>query len=149
MMKADIAMKPLLSPFAAWGLAFGFAVGWGAFVMPGTTFLPGAGPLGRAVGVVLGAAAMLVFAWNYHVLAKGRPGPAGAFAYAHDVLGPDYGFLVAWSLLLAYLAILWANATALVLLVRFVAGDAFQVGFHSPGCVRLRSTNRQVKNGKH
>ncbi len=149
MMKADIAMKPFLSPFAAWGLAFGFAVGWGAFVMPGTTFLPGGGPLGTAIGVAVGAAAMAVFAWNYHVMVRRHPGPGGAFAYAYDVLGPDYGFLVGWSLLLAYMAILWANATALVLLVRFVAGDAFQVGFHSPGCVRLRSTNRQVKNGKH
>ena len=119
-----------LSPFGAWGVAFGFAVGWGAFVMPGASFLPGAGPLGTAIGVVVGAVAMLVFAWNYHVLVRGRPGPGGAFAYAHDVLGPDYGFLVAWSLLLAYLAILWANATALVLLVRFMAGGAFQVGFH-------------------
>ena len=124
------AAGAFLSPFGAWGLAFGFAVGWGAFVMPGTSFLPGAGPLGTAIGVALGAAAMAVFAWNYHVLVRHRPGPGGAFAYAHDVLGPDYGFLVAWSLLLAYLAILWANATALVLLVRHVAGGAFQVGFH-------------------
>ena len=27
-----------LSPFAAWGLSFGYAVGWGAFVMPGAAF---------------------------------------------------------------------------------------------------------------
>ena len=128
--KKSNGMGAFLSPFGAWGLAFGFAVGWGAFVMPGTSFLPGAGPLGTAIGVGLGAAAMAVFAWNYHVLVRHRPGPGGAFAYAHDVLGPDYGFLVAWSLLLAYLAILWANATALVLLVRHVAGGAFQVGFH-------------------
>ena len=129
-MKTSNELSRFLSPLGAWGLAFGFAVGWGAFVMPGTTFLPGAGPLGTAIGVGVGAAAMCVFAWNYHVLVKGRPGSGGAFAYAHDVLGPDYGFLVAWSLLLAYMAILWANATALVLVVRHVAGGVFQVGFH-------------------
>jgi len=32
-----------LSPFSAWALSFGCAVGWGAFIMPGTTFLPIAG----------------------------------------------------------------------------------------------------------
>jgi signal transduction histidine kinase/CheY-like chemotaxis protein/amino acid permease len=129
-MKPSNAMRKFLSPFAAWGLAFGFAVGWGSFVMPGASFLPGAGPLGTAIAVAVGAAAMLVFAWNYHVLVRKRPGSGGAFAYAHDVLGPDYGFLVGWSLLLAYLAILWANATALVLLFRHLAGGMFQFGFH-------------------
>lgn len=33
-----------LSTVGALALSFGYAVGWGAFVMPGTTFLPGAGP---------------------------------------------------------------------------------------------------------
>ena len=43
-----------LSMFAVWGLSFGYAVGWGAFVMPGTSFLPGAGPLGTLVGFLVG-----------------------------------------------------------------------------------------------
>ena len=129
-MKSTNALSKYLSPFTAWGLAFGFAVGWGSFVMPGSTFLPGAGPLGTVIGVLIGAAAMAVIAWNYHVLVRDRPSSGGAFTYAHDILDADCGFLVAWSLLLAYMAILWANATALVLLVRYVAGDAFQVGLH-------------------
>ena len=47
-------MKKNLSTFAVWGLSFGYAVGWGAFVMPGTTFLPAAGPLGTALGIMKG-----------------------------------------------------------------------------------------------
>ena len=47
-----------LSMLAAWGLSFGYAVGWGAFVMPGATFLPDAGPLGTVVGILVGALAM-------------------------------------------------------------------------------------------
>ena len=35
-----------LSPLDVWGMSFGVMVGWGAFVMPGTTFLPVAGPEG-------------------------------------------------------------------------------------------------------
>lgn len=61
-MKTSNELSKFLSPLGAWGLAFGFAVGWGAFVMPGASFLPGAGPLGTAIGVVVGAAAMCVFA---------------------------------------------------------------------------------------
>ena len=46
-----------LSPFAAFALSVGCSVGWGAFVMPGTIFLPGAGPLGTLLGIALGVAA--------------------------------------------------------------------------------------------
>ena len=53
-----------LSPLAVWGLAFGYAVGWGAFVMPGAKFLPDAGPLGTVLGVVLGALLKAIDAEN-------------------------------------------------------------------------------------
>ena len=43
-----------LSALGAWALAFGCSVGWGAFVMPGTTFLPIAGPVGTVIGVGIG-----------------------------------------------------------------------------------------------
>ena len=123
-------MKKNLSAFAAWGLSFGFAVGWGAFLMPGAAFLPDAGPLGTVVGVLIGAAAMAVIGWNYHKMCSAYPGPSGACSYAHEAFGADYGFLTAWSLSLAYMAILWANATALVLLVRYLFGDVLQFGWH-------------------
>ena len=35
-----------LSPLDVWAIAFGCTIGWGAFMMPGSTFLPVAGPLG-------------------------------------------------------------------------------------------------------
>ena len=53
-----------LSMLAVWGLSFGYAVGWGAFVMPGATFLPDAGPLGTVVGGLVGALAMAVIGGN-------------------------------------------------------------------------------------
>ena len=55
-----------LSFIGALALAFGCSVGWGSFVMPGTTFLPIAGPIGSLIGIVLGALVMLVIALNYH-----------------------------------------------------------------------------------
>ena len=119
-----------LSSLSAWGLSFGFAVGWGAFVMPGSEFLPGAGPLGTAIGVAVGTLAMAVIGWNYYRMVSDSPGPGGAYAYAQKAFGADCGYLTAWSLTLAYMAILWANATALVLLVRYLFGDVLQFGWH-------------------
>ena len=57
-----------LSPLSAWALSFGCAVGWGAFIMPGTTFLPSAGPLGTLIGLGVGAAIMFLVGRNYHYL---------------------------------------------------------------------------------
>lgn len=120
-----------LSKLAVWGLSFGYAVGWGAFVLPGTEFLPSAGPLGSFIGIVIGALAMLIIGWNYYSMVVMEPGPGGAYAYARRAFGIDYGFFTAWSISLAYMAILWANATALVLLVRYMFGDVLQFGWHT------------------
>ncbi len=123
-------LRPYLTPLMVVALSFGYAVGWGAFMMPGTSFLPGAGPLGTTIAVLLGTAAMLVFALNYHRMALRHNGPGGAFAYAQNSFGEDHGFLVGWFLFLAYISILWANATSVKLLVRFTMGDILQFGFH-------------------
>ncbi len=123
-------LSAYLSPLAVLALSFGYAVGWGAFVMPGTMFLPGAGPLGTIISIAVGVAAMLVFAVNYHRMILRASGPGGAMTFTCNAFGADHGFIIAWFLILAYVAILWANATALVLLARYVAGDLFQFGFH-------------------
>ena len=119
-----------LAPLAVLALSFGYAVGWGAFVMPGKVFLPSAGPAGTVIAILLGAAAMTVFAFNYHRMVQRFPGPGGAFTFATKAFGSDHGFLLSWFLWLTYVAILWANVTALVLLVRYLFGDALQFGFH-------------------
>lgn len=69
-----------LSPFAAFALSVGCSVGWGAFVMPGTIFLPGAGPLGTLLGIALGAALMLGIGMNYHYLMQRYPDAGTTFS---------------------------------------------------------------------
>ena len=118
-----------LSPVAVWALAFGSAVGWGAFVMPGTTFLPIAGPWGSVIGLLIGAGIMLIIGLSYRVLMERYPDAGGSYTFAAKVLGSDHGFLCAWMLLLTYAAIIWANSTALSLIVRFLFGDIFCFGF--------------------
>ena len=118
-----------ISTLGAWAFAFGTAVGWGSLVMPGTMFLPKAGPLGTTIGVFVGAAVMAVIAWNYHYMTRRYPGPGGAFAFASRAFGVDHGFLCAWFLSLTYMAIIWANATALTIVARCMFGDALRFGF--------------------
>ena len=114
----------------AWALSLGCAVGWGAFVMPGTTFLPHAGPVGTVAGVVAGALIMLIIGMNYHYLMNKFPTDGGTLTYSSRTFGYDHGFLSAWFLLLAYVAIIWANATALSLIARNLLGNVLQFGFH-------------------
>ena len=59
--------KPLdryLSPLDVWAISLGCMVGWGVFAMPGTTFLPVAGPLGTVIAMFIGMIIMLVIAGN-------------------------------------------------------------------------------------
>ena len=45
----EIKLERKLNPMNVWALALGSIIGWGAFVMPGTTFLPKAGVLGTFI----------------------------------------------------------------------------------------------------
>ncbi len=121
---------PYLGALGAWALAFGCSVGWGAFVMPGNTFLPLAGPVGSAIGLGLGALVILIIAANYHFLMNRYPDAGGTYTYTKHCFGYDHGFLSAWFLILTYVAIIWANATALPLIARTLLGSTFQFGFH-------------------
>ena len=54
-----------LSPLAVIALSFGYAVGWGSFVLPGAMFLPNAGPAGSTVGFLIGTVAIVVLAYDF------------------------------------------------------------------------------------
>jgi len=119
-----------LSSLAVVALSFGYSVGWGAFVLPGEIFLPKAGPLGSIAGFLLGTLAIIVLAFNYHKVINHIHGSGGAYVFVTKIFGHNHSFIVGWFLFVTYIAIMWANATALVLLVRFLFGDMFQFGFH-------------------
>lgn len=119
-----------VTPITAWALSLGCCVGWGSLVMPGTTFLPMAGPMGTLIGFVIGTLVMVVIVVNYSYMIRKHPGAGGTFLYATEAFGYDHGFLAAWFLLLTYVAMLWANATALTLIVRNLVGGVFQFGIH-------------------
>ena len=115
---------------SAWAYAFGCACGWGAFVMPGNTFLPQAGPLGAGLGILIASVLIFLVGITISYISKKYPNDSGIHVYVGKILGKDHGFLTAWAVLFAYLSIIWANATAFVLLVRNISGDVFQFGFN-------------------
>ncbi|MBR2532575.1 MAG: APC family permease, partial [Lachnospiraceae bacterium] len=58
-------MDRYLSVADVFALSIGVMVGWGAFVMPGTVFLPVAGPFGTLIAFVLGTIIILVIGRNF------------------------------------------------------------------------------------
>lgn len=128
--KNETQLKKTLSPANVLALAFGCIIGWGAFVMPGNTFLPKAGPMGTALGMTLAILVMLVIVFNYHYMINKFPIAGGGFTYAQKSFGKLHGFICAWFLSLSYAALVPMNATALALIGRNLLGNFFCRGFH-------------------
>ena len=127
------SVKPLdryLKPWDAWAIAFGCMVGWGVFAMPGTTFLPVAGPAGTLISMLLGMAFMLVIGGNFSYLMGRSPMTGGVYSYTKEAFGRDHAFLCSWFLCLSYLTIVFLNGTALFIIVRTLFADVAQSGFH-------------------
>ena len=56
----DNNLQKKLSPLNVCSLALGCIIGWGAFIMPGTVFLPKAGPHGTAIAIVMAMIIMII-----------------------------------------------------------------------------------------
>ncbi len=117
------------SPLDIWAIAFGCTIGWGAFVMPGTTFLPVAGPLGTLIALAVSIAVMLVIGMNFSYLMARKPGTGGVYAYTKEAFGRDHAFLCSWFLCLSCLTIVFLNATSLFLVIRMLFGGLLQIGY--------------------
>ena len=122
------AFKRDLSPMSVWALAFGCIIGWGAFMMPGTTFLPTAGTLGTTIAMIIGAVIMVVIAFSYSYMVAIHPKAGGELNYARECFGDNHAYFCGWFLALAYLANVPMNCTALGLMTRKLFFGVFQFG---------------------
>ncbi|MGM9551700.1 MAG: APC family permease [Clostridia bacterium] len=129
-MQHEVKLEKKLSQMNVWALAFGCIIGWGAFVMPGNTFLVKAGPLGTAIAMGIASLVMIIIAFNYNYMINKYPVAGGEFAYTQKAFGNNHAFLCSWFLGLSYLAIVPLNGTALSLIGRNLMGDVFKFGFH-------------------
>ncbi|MBO4396853.1 MAG: amino acid permease [Eubacterium sp.] len=119
--------KKSLSKIYVWALAFGSIIGWGAFVMPASSFLPSAGPLGTTIAVIIAAGIMILIAYNFQYMMNRHPKNGGPLVYTARTFGYEHGFFCAWFLGLAYICLIPQNATAVTLICRMLLGDTFQV----------------------
>lgn len=104
------------SNVAIFFLCLGCIIGWGAFVLPHTIFLPNAGLLNSIIGLCLGAILIGIIAKDYMFLLVRFPQVGGEFLFTLRILGRLHAFVCGWFLSLAYLCIIPLNATALPLL---------------------------------
>ena len=142
---ADAEGKKLsrsLSPLGVWAMAFGCIIGWGAFLMPGSTFLKRAGPLGSMFAIEMGAFVMLIISYCYYYMLRKFPDVAAQFVYAKRAFGEAHGFICAWFLVFCYICIIPLNATALQPLMRTITDNLFQFG------VRYRVADYEVYLGE-
>ena len=126
-----------ISIFGAFALSIGTAIGWGSFVVTGSSFVSKAGPIGSIIGLIIGMLIMMVVAYNYHYLMNKHPDTnGGIYSFAKYTIGSDHAFLVSWFLIITYSAILWANASSFSLFAGYISRflfdgrNVFEFGFH-------------------
>lgn len=116
-------MTKKLTRFDILALALGSIIGWGSFTLPGTKFLHESGIISTAIGFLLGGIAITFIQKGYHVMMRSHFEDGGEFSYTYTTLGKPHGFLVGWSLILAYLSMVPLNATAFVLVLKRIFGE--------------------------
>ena len=89
----EVRLEKKLSPVNVWALALGCIIGWGAFVMPGNTFLGKAGPLGTAIAMGIAIIIMIVIAFNYNYMINKYPVAGGEFTYTQKAFGSNHAFI--------------------------------------------------------
>ncbi|MBO4453339.1 MAG: amino acid permease, partial [Clostridia bacterium] len=123
------SLSPYLSSRAVWALAVGTSVGWGALVVTGSSYLSQSGPVGSVIGIVLGGLIMLVISRCFAYMSERYPSAGGIYTYTKNAFGYDRAFLVSWFLILVYISMFWANATAIPLFADYLLGDIFRFGY--------------------
>ena len=118
-----------LNPINVLAIALGSIIGWGAFVMPGETFLKSSGPLGTAIGMAIGGFIMIIIAYCYGYMIQKIPVAGGAYAFSFKEFGHKHAFVCGWFLGLSYLSIVPLNATALGMIGRYMFPGILQKGY--------------------
>ena len=122
--------KKELRKIDIWALALGAIIGWGCFVMPGTSFLPKAGPLGSMLGLILGGIIISIISISYGYMIQKFPLSGGEFVYADSAFGKKHAFVCGWMIVLAYWSLIPLNSTALAMVSRYILpGSPLQIGY--------------------
>lgn len=105
-------------------------IGWGAFVMPGTTFLPQAGVTCSLIAFGAATVAMCVVALNYYYLVRLHPQVGGLYPMVKMSFQQYVAFAASWAMGLAHLCCVSLNARAMARLMRAALEAVFDLHFH-------------------
>ena len=120
-----------LSPLNAWAFSFACMIGWAAFVMPATMFLPVGGVMGSTLAFLVAGAAMAIIALNYHYLCNLYPSMSGIYNLVKVSGNRRQAFTASWSMGLAHLCCIPLNARALGMLVRTIMEEFLHIEFEA------------------
>lgn len=93
--KESRQLRQDISPAGAWAFAIGTSIGWGSLVVTSNTYLSQAGIMGSVLGLLLGAAAMLMINRNHAYMMQCYLESGGAYTFTKEQFGYDHGFLTA------------------------------------------------------
>lgn len=108
-----------------WALSLGAIIGWGCFVMPGTNFLPKAGP-SAIIGLLIAGVVMAVISVSYGYCIRKFPLSGGEFIFSDAAFGKIHAFICGWMLVLGYWSLIPLNSTAIGLITRYLLPGVFQ-----------------------
>ena len=127
-MYARTQLKRDLGPSQVGSMALGCIIGFGCFVLPGD-FLERSGPMGAAIGIILGGIVVIIIARAYGVMVRNFTVAGAEFAYAYYAFGRYHAYICGWFLAVGYISIVPLNATALTILGRFLSPSLFTQGY--------------------
>lgn len=102
-------MKRAFGFWQSWALVVGTMIGSGIFLLP--SVLAPYGSL-SIIGWVLTAAGTLLIALTLGSLSSQIDKEGGPYAFAHEVLGPAFGFLIGWGLWISFWVSIAATSVA-------------------------------------
>lgn len=117
-----------LKPHWVVAIAFGSAIGWGAFVLP-SDWLSEAGPLGVILGIIIGALLIMVIAVSYGYLVEKFPVSGGEFVFTYLGFGRVHAFICGWFVTLSYITSVALNASAIIVLFKFLYPSVVKFGY--------------------
>ena len=103
-------------------IAFGAMIGFGWIVLTGG-FLDEAGPVGAALGFVIGGIVMGFIGLTYAELVSAIPNAGGEHHYALRAIGSRAAFVTSWALVLGYGSVVAFEAVALPQTMLFLFPD--------------------------
>jgi amino acid transporter len=124
--EGEAGLSKVLGRVDVLALAFGAMIGFGWIVLTGD-FLDGAGTLGAASGILIGAVVMGFIALTYAELVTAMPHTGGEHHYVMRALGSRAAFATSWTLLLGYLVVVAFEAVALPTTVGYLT-DVVETG---------------------